>query len=170
MKSRSIVIPYGEYKMALTLAPKIVDNYGYNCRANITHNANVAFIYNYRNLSNIRRPKSQNWNVSRLGLHLSLRNALEPSVKWRMKMQLEQRRQAMLQLHLSDQQCNCPLKCVLYQRLDGISICSLVEIVKIVDHVRSNAISHANYNANLLVAKKSEYAIGALFVVLLVHG
>ena len=35
-------------------------------------------------------------------------------------MQLEQRRQAMLQLHLSGQQFNCLLNCVLYQRLDGM--------------------------------------------------
>ena len=34
-------------------------------------------------------------------------------------MKLEQRRQVMHQLHLSDQKCNCLLKCVLYQRLDG---------------------------------------------------
>ena len=33
-------------------------------------------------------------------------------------MYLGQRRQAMLQLHLSDQQFNCLLKCVLYYRLD----------------------------------------------------
>ena len=41
---------------------------------------------NYRKLSNIRRSKSQNLNVSRLGLQLSLRNILKPNVKWRMKM------------------------------------------------------------------------------------
>ena len=34
-------------------------------------------------------------------------------------MKLEQRRQVMHQLHLSDQKFNCLLKCVLYQRLDG---------------------------------------------------
>ena len=37
-------------------------------------------------------------------LQLSLCNIFKPSVKWRMKMQLEKSRQAMLQLHLSDQQ------------------------------------------------------------------
>ena len=37
-------------------------------------------------------------------LQLSLCNIFKPSVKWRMKMQLEKPRQAMLQLHLSDQQ------------------------------------------------------------------
>ena len=68
----------------------------------------------YRQVSNIRRTESQNLNVSRLGLQLSLRNILKPDVKPRMKMQLEQRRQAMLQLHLSDQQFNCLLKCFLY--------------------------------------------------------
>ena len=34
-------------------------------------------------------------------------------------MKLGQRRQAMLQLHLSDQQFNCLLRCTLYKRLDG---------------------------------------------------
>ena len=62
-------------------------------------------VIKYRKISNTRRTKSQNLNVSRVGLQLSLRNTciLKPSVKWRMKMQLEQRRQAMLQLNLSDQ-------------------------------------------------------------------
>ena len=36
-----------------------------------------------------------------------------------MKMQLEQRRQAMLQLHLSDQQFNWLLRCGLYYRFGG---------------------------------------------------
>ena len=60
----------------------------------------------YRQVSNIRCTKSQNLNVSRLVVQLSLSNPLKPGVKSRMKMSLEQRRQAMLQLHLSDQQIN----------------------------------------------------------------
>ena len=52
-------------------------------------------IHTYRQSSSIRRTKSQN-------LKLSLSNPLKPGVKSRMKMLLEQRRQAMLQLHLSD--------------------------------------------------------------------
>ena len=40
--------------------------------------------------------------------------SIETSVKLRMKMYLEQRRQAMLQIHLSDQQFYCLLRCVLY--------------------------------------------------------
>ena len=68
----------------------------------------------YRKISNIRRTKFQNLNDSRLVLHLSLPNLLKPGVKQRMKMQLEQRRQALLQLHLSDQQHNCLQRCVLY--------------------------------------------------------
>ena len=40
----------------------------------------------YRKIFNIVRTKSQNFNVSRLGLQLSLRNILKPSVKWRMSM------------------------------------------------------------------------------------
>ena len=48
---------------------------------------NVVSIHkNYRKISNIRHIKSQNLNVPRLALHLSLRNILKPSVKWRMKM------------------------------------------------------------------------------------
>ena len=46
--------------------------------------------------------KSQHLNVSPFYLQLSLPNPLKPGVKWRMKMQLEQRQQVMLQLHLSD--------------------------------------------------------------------
>ena len=40
----------------------------------------------YCKISNIGRTKSLNFNVSRLGLQLSLRNILKPSVGWRMKM------------------------------------------------------------------------------------
>ena len=56
----------------------------------------------YRKTFSISRTKFQNLNGFRLILQLSLLNALEPGVKLRMKMQLEQRRQAMLQLHLID--------------------------------------------------------------------
>ena len=73
---------------------------------NITpHNKTV-----HRQISNMRRTKSQNLNVSRPVLQLSLCIILEPGVKSRMKMQLEQRRKAMLQLHLSDQQFYCLLR------------------------------------------------------------
>ena len=68
----------------------------------------------YRQFSNMRRTKSQNLNVSRLVLHLSLPNPLKPCVKSRMKMQLQQRRQAMLQIHLNDHQSCCLLRCDLY--------------------------------------------------------
>ena len=63
--------------------------------------------YSYQKTSSISRTKSQNLNASRLVLQLSLPNPLKPGVKSRMKMQLEQRRQAMLQLQLSDQQFCC---------------------------------------------------------------
>ena len=69
---------------------------------------------NYCQLSNIRRSKSPNLNISRLVLQLSLPNPLKPCVKSRMKMSWSSRRQAMLHLHLNDQQCYCPLKCGLY--------------------------------------------------------
>ena len=50
---------------------------------------------------------------------LSLLNPLKPDGKSRMKMKLEQRRQAMLQLHLGDRQIYCLLRCTLYQRFYG---------------------------------------------------
>ena len=65
----------------------------------------------YRETSNIRHP-IPNFSDSRVVLQLSLANPLKPGVKLRMKMQLEQCRQAMLQLHLSDQQFYCLLRCV----------------------------------------------------------
>ena len=73
----------------------------------------------YCQFSNIRRTQSPIINVSRLVLQMSLPNPLKPGVKLRMKMLLEQRRQAMLQLHLSDQQFYCLLRCALYYRLYG---------------------------------------------------
>ena len=68
----------------------------------------------YHKVSNIRRTKCQNLNDSCLVLQLSVPNPLKPSVKSIMKMLLEQRRQAMLQLHLSYRQLYCQLRCVLY--------------------------------------------------------
>ena len=55
--------------------------------------------------------KTQQIQNPHLILKLSLPNPLKPGVKSRMKMQLEQCRQAMLQLHLSDQQLYCLLRC-----------------------------------------------------------
>ena len=40
----------------------------------------------YSKSSNIRHTNSQNLNLTRLGLQLSLRNELKPIVKWGMKM------------------------------------------------------------------------------------
>ena len=70
--------------------------------------------------SDISRTRSLNWNDARLVLQLSLPNALMPGDKPWMKMKLEQRRQAMLQLHLIDQHIYCILSCPLYERSDGI--------------------------------------------------
>ena len=68
----------------------------------------------YRQISNIRRNKSQNLNVSHLAFELSLPGPLKPDDKClRTKMLLEQRREAMLQLHVSDQQFYCLLMCIL---------------------------------------------------------
>ena len=72
----------------------------------------------YSTISNIRCTQSPNLNVSRLVLQLFLPNPMKPGVKSRMKMQLEQRRQAMLQLHLSYQQFHSLLRCNLYKRFD----------------------------------------------------
>ena len=57
--------------------------------------------------SSIRRTKFLNLNVSRLVLQLSLPNRVKPGVESSMKIWLEQRWHAMLQLHLSDQQVFC---------------------------------------------------------------
>ena len=57
------------------------------CRDKTMWNKEMAEIeINYRKISNIRRAKSQNLNVSLLDLQLSLRNILKPGVKWSMKM------------------------------------------------------------------------------------
>ena len=68
----------------------------------------------YCQVSSIRRTKSQHLKDPRTVLWLSLSNPLKPDVKSRMKMLLEQRRQVMLQLHLSDRQCYCLIGCHLY--------------------------------------------------------
>ena len=52
---------------------------------------------------------------------MSLPDPLGPGVKLGMKMQLKQRRQVMLQLHLSDQQVYCLPRCDLYWRFDSIN-------------------------------------------------
>ena len=68
----------------------------------------------YRKTSSRSRTKFQNLNVSCIPMQLSSLNSLKPGVKLIMKMLLEQRRQAMLQLHLSYQQFYCLLRCDLY--------------------------------------------------------
>ena len=86
----------------------------------------------YCQTSNKSHTKSQNLNVPRRVLQLSLRNLLKPGVKSKMKMQLGQRQQEMLQLHLSDQQYYCLLSGVLHQRFEGISqTLSILENIKV---------------------------------------
>ena len=65
-------------------------------------------------ISNIRRTKSSNLIVPRLVLQLSLPNTMKPGVRSRIEMWLEHRLSALLQLHLSDRQFYCLLRCVLY--------------------------------------------------------
>ena len=83
------------------------------------HWSGIVDFNTYRQVSNIRRTKSQHFKDSRIVLRLSLTNPLKPDVKSRMKMQLEQRRQAMLQLHLNNRQFYCLLRCVLYWTFYG---------------------------------------------------
>ena len=63
----------------------------------------------------------QNLNVSRLVLQVSWPNPLKPGVNSRIKMLLGQRWQAMLQLHLSDQQVHFLRRCDLFQSIDGMA-------------------------------------------------
>ena len=65
----------------------------------------------YRKTSSISRTKSQSLNVSCIIAQLSSLKPLNPGVKLRMKMLLEQRRQEMLQLHLSYQHYYCLQRC-----------------------------------------------------------
>ena len=82
----------------------------------------VRFHLDYRKTSSISCTKFQNLNISCILMLLSSLNSLKPGVKLLMKMLLEQRRQAMLQLHLSYQQFYCLLRCNLCQRFYGISL------------------------------------------------
>ena len=63
----------------------------------------------HHQFSNKSDTESPNINISRLVLQSSLSDPLKPGVKFRMQMWLEQRRQAMLQLHSSDQKFHCQL-------------------------------------------------------------
>ena len=75
-------------------------------------------------------------NISRLFLQLPLPNPLKPGVKSRMKMYSEQRGQAMLQLHMSDQQFYCLLKCDLEVWLTGKFLFSKWKVKDIVRPVQ----------------------------------
>ena len=77
--------------------------------------------YTYLQTSNIRHNKYKNLKVSRLVLQLSLPNPLKPGVRSRMGVFLEQRRQVLLQQHLSDPHFCCLLTFDLYYRFDDIS-------------------------------------------------
>ena len=52
----------------------------------LRHGVIISHAINYRNISNMSRTKSQNLNVPRLDVQLSLRNILKQSVKLRMMM------------------------------------------------------------------------------------
>ena len=69
---------------------------------------------------NIRLNKSQNLNDHRLVLQLPLPNPLKPGSEWRCGWSSADR--AMLQLHLSDQQFYCLLRCGLYQKFNDTSL------------------------------------------------
>ena len=68
----------------------------------------------YHRISNIRRTEFEKLSVPRFVMQLYLPNSLILCAGSRVKMLLEQRRQAMLQLHLSDQEFYCLYRCVLY--------------------------------------------------------
>ena len=85
------------------------------------HNTTKCVLRIYRKTPSISRTKFENLNLSCILLQLSSLNPLKSGVKLRMKMWLEQRRQAMLQLHLSYQQFYCLLRCGLYKRFYGSS-------------------------------------------------
>ena len=77
---------------------------------------------NYRKISNITRTKSKHLNTSRIILQLSMPNPLKPGDKSRMKMWLEPRRQAMLQLHLIDQYLYRHMRCAYIRGLTVTNI------------------------------------------------
>ena len=82
-------------------------NDGLDCVIGYQVSCPTMFARSFRQVSIISRTQSQHLRYSYTVLRLSLPNPLKPDVKSRMKMLLEQRRQAMLQLHLSDRQINC---------------------------------------------------------------
>ena len=73
-----------------------------------------AFNEDYRQTSSVSRTKFKNLNVSHLAMQFLLHNPLKPGGESGMNMQLGQHRQAMLQLHLSNQTLYCLLRCGLY--------------------------------------------------------
>ena len=97
----------------------------------------------YRQISNIRCTRSQNSNVSGLVLQLSWCNLLKPGVKSRMKMLLEQNRQVMLHLHLSDQQFFCVLRCLILEALRYVQY-----------HVIFDCVISIVYSIGILIMKR----------------
>ena len=91
----------------------------------------LEYMHRHRQTFNISSIKSRNLNVSRLVFQSSLLNSLKPDVKSRMEMQLEQRRQAMFQLHLSDRQFYCLLR---WTYIRGLTVC-LKEYVYVYTHI-----------------------------------
>ena len=85
--------------------------------------------------------KSQNLNIFRLVLQFTMPNPMKPGVKSRMKMKLEQRRQALLLPHLSEQTFYCLLRCISYWRFNGKYVVPLNsrEAVKIIYVILFNA-------------------------------
>ena len=78
------------------------DNFSISAtRSNLRFRVCITNGFDYHQTSNISLTKCQHLNVSHLVLQLSFPNPLKPDFKSRM---LEQRRWALLQLHLSEQQ------------------------------------------------------------------
>ena len=114
-------------------------------------NKNVCIVW-YHKISNKRCTKSQNLNDSCLILQLPLPNPLKPGVKLRMTMQLEQRRQTLLQLHLSNQQVYCPLWCALYWRFDSKSL-----VTDNIAYSGATLSSHKSHNASQKISHNAPF-------------
>ena len=120
--------PFSSQLFSILLWPCFVSSVGHAhvCPVNVSPGAwyaacikkfftTVTFVsFESRLVSNISGTKSQHLKDFRTVLRQSLPNPLKPYIKSGMKMKLEQRQHAMLQLHLSDRQFYCIRRCVLY--------------------------------------------------------
>ena len=120
-----LITPLGTLVILQKVLVKVFKSFSYLTGEAMNHRHKPFQVYNriskanYRQTSNIKHTKSQNFNVSRRVLQLSLHNLLKPGVQSRMKMYLEQRWEAMLQLDPNDWQFYCLLRCALFRGFEG---------------------------------------------------